>query len=290
MQNNEPLSINEKEVFQASKADYNHLADFFNQNACIHRHLDWFSPLDWLGQQPFLFEKTENQVQAVLCAVPENSETAWVRVFGVRKTENFLATWKRLLDEAIKDLYQREIHLLASLSLQFWFQTLLEESGFSHKQEIVVLEWQGKLPDRNSINREVEIRTMQYTDLARVEEIDRLAFPALWQNAIPGLSKAFNQTGICTVAVKAGEIVGYQISTSMTIYGHLARLAVHPECQRHGIAYTLVYDLLKRFKQRGFWRVTVNTQSDNHASLKLYEKFGFVPTGEEIPVYEHLIS
>jgi len=126
---------------------------------------------------------------------------------------------------------------------------------------------------------------MDFTDLPVVEEIDRLAFPPLWQNSLSGLTKAFNQTGISTVAIKDGEIVGYQISTAMTIYGHLARLAVHPECQREGIAYTLVYDLLKRFDQRGFWRVTVNTQSDNRASLRLYEKFGFERTSEEIPVY-----
>jgi ribosomal protein S18 acetylase RimI-like enzyme len=75
----------------------------------------------------------------------------------------------------------------------------------------------------------------------------------------------------------------------MTIYGHLARLAVHPEFQRMGIAYSLVYDLLRQFDQQGFWRVTVNTQSDNQPSLSLYKQFGFKRTGEEIPVYDLIL-
>jgi hypothetical protein len=29
----------------------------------------------------------------------------------------------------------------------------------------------------------------------------------------------------------------------------------------------------------------VNTQSDNHQSLGLYQKTGFQPTGEDFPVY-----
>ena len=127
---------------------------------------------------------------------------------------------------------------------------------------------------------------MHLIDLAAIEAIDQAAFPSLWQNSLAGLTKAFHQPGISTVAVKGDSIVGYQISTAMTIYGHLARLAVEPDEQRQGIAYALVYDLLKQFEHRGFWRVTVNTQSDNRASLRLYQKFGFVRTKEEIKVYE----
>jgi ribosomal protein S18 acetylase RimI-like enzyme len=147
------------------------------------------------------------------------------------------------------------------------------------------MEWQGKFPSAARRNTDIGIRTMQFQDLTEVERIDRTAFPSLWQNSPAGLSKAFSQPGISTVAVKEGKIVGYQISTSMTIYGHLARLAVDPDCQRQGIAFALVYDLLKQFEHRGFWRVTVNTQSDNRASLKLYKKFGFRRTSEEIKVY-----
>lgn len=287
MLNKRTPSINHKSISRAIKSDYEKLTNFFNRAPRIHRHLDWFNPLEWLGQQPFLIERTDDQILAALCAVPENQEAAWVRVFSILNEKRTTLTWNEMLNEVIRDLQKMGVKLLASLSRHTWFQPLLEQSCFQHNQDIVVLEWQGELPASTIINDEIEIRTMQFTNLPMVEEIDKLAFPPLWQNSLAGLTKAFNQTGISTVAVKEGEIVGYQISTAMTIYGHLARLAVLPSFQRQGIAFALVYDLLKRFEQRGFWRVTVNTQSDNYSSLKLYEKFGFKSTGEEIPVYVH---
>jgi ribosomal protein S18 acetylase RimI-like enzyme len=47
---------------------------------------------------------------------------------------------------------------------------------------------------------------------------------------------------------------------------------------------------MRRLKNKNIARLTVNTQSDNHASLALYEKMGFVITGEKFPVYSFLVS
>jgi ribosomal protein S18 acetylase RimI-like enzyme len=68
--------------------------------------------------------------------------------------------------------------------------------------------------------------------------------------------------------------------------GHLARLAVSPDFQGLGVGYNLLFDLLKQFQRRGARCVTVNTQHDNYASLALYQKVGFTPTGETYPIYQ----
>ena len=274
------------QIIEATPAHYNALADFYNQNINTHRHLDWFSTLDWIGSHPYLIETNEERIQAVLCAAPENEESAWIRVFGASKLIDEVACWERLFPIAVKVLKDKGVKRLAALALHPWFNTILKMSGFKNRQNIVVLEWQGKFPPKGYLNPEVILRPMHITDLPAVEAIDKAAFPSLWQNSLIGLTKAFHQPGISTVAVKGETIIGYQISTAMTIYGHLARLAVEPEEQQQGIAYALVDDLLKQFEHRGFWRVTVNTQSDNRASLRLYQKFGFSRTKEEIKVYE----
>jgi [ribosomal protein S18]-alanine N-acetyltransferase len=100
------------------------------------------------------------------------------------------------------------------------------------------------------------------------------------------LEHAFRQAAIATVAEKDGLLVGYQISTANHSGGHLARLAVHPGYQGKGVGYTILRDLLAQFERRGARHVTVNTQDDNTASISLYEKAGFIATGENYQVYE----
>ena len=273
-------------IIEATPENYEQIARFLNQNNQIHRHLDWFGTLDWLGYQPYLLLMENGKIQAVLCATPENDQSSWVRTFVAKKRIPLEETWRQLLVKAVQNLQEKGINKLAALAMHTWFEGLLSSSGFKNRQNIIVLEWGGKLPKKIVKNPIITIRPMHMEDISKVYEIDKVAFSPIWQNSYAGLVKAYEQPGISTVAVHQDEIVGYQISTSMTIYGHLARLAVHPEFQRMGIAYSLVYDLLRQFDQQGFWRVTVNTQSDNYPSLSLYNQFGFKRTGEEIPVYE----
>ena len=282
-----PMASNQsKDIIWASQEHYDLLANFLNENNPVHRHLDWFGTLDWLGKQPFLIERINHSIQAFLCAVPQNQDSAWVRAFSIKKDLDPESSWRRLLSVGIKYLDERKIKRLAALALHAWFEDLLIDAGFQNRQNIVVLEWQNDFPAMKIENPDITIRNMKTVDLPVVEHIDQAAFNPLWQNSLAELTKAYHQTGISTVAVKNDEIVGYQISTSMTIYGHLARLAVLPAFQRQGIAFMLVYDLLRQFKNRGFWRVTVNTQSNNIPSLNLYKIFNFARTKEEIPVFE----
>ena len=123
-------------------------------------------------------------------------------------------------------------------------------------------------------------------DLPEVNEIDKIAFEPLWHNSLESLTLAFNQSSLSTVAENPTQLIGYQISTAIPLSGHLARLAVRPEIQRQHIGYSLVYDMMAHFKKQGAWRITVNTQDDNFASLALYDKIGFRRTGEQFPVFE----
>jgi len=54
--------------------------------------------------------------------------------------------------------------------------------------------------------------------------------------------------------------------------------------QKRSIGYWLVRDLLERFSHQELYRVTVNTQDNNIASLALYQKLGFWQTGERFQV------
>jgi ribosomal protein S18 acetylase RimI-like enzyme len=87
------------------------------------------------------------------------------------------------------------------------------------------------------------------------------------------------------VAESKEGIVGYQLTTGHGPRAHLARLAVHPSLQGHGVGRALLSDLFAYLTQMGTIRLSVNTQSNNKASLRLYKSMGFTRTGEEYPVY-----
>jgi ribosomal protein S18 acetylase RimI-like enzyme len=125
---------------------------------------------------------------------------------------------------------------------------------------------------------------MNEDDLPTVARIDAESFAPLWQNSLTSLQRAYSQAGPATVILFNGSMVGYQISTKNPFGAHLARLAVLPSCQGSGLGYILVQDLLLRTRQMGIQKVTVNTQGDNLTSLSLYQKIGFIPTGERYPV------
>jgi ribosomal protein S18 acetylase RimI-like enzyme len=104
------------------------------------------------------------------------------------------------------------------------------------------------------------------------------------------LEKALPQATSATVLEDARGLVGYQISTANPFGAHLARLAVRPDAQRRGLGTLIVTDLINRLNHKNIARLTVNTQSDNLASLALYEKMGFHVTGEKFPVYCFSVS
>jgi ribosomal protein S18 acetylase RimI-like enzyme len=262
------------------------ISNFLNQDNLIHKHLDWFSPMDWLSQEPFLVERLDDEIQAILIAAPEVSDASWIRLFCVKNNTPVEDVWERLFTKAASLLFSVNIQHLASLSSNDWFTRLLRYSGFTLQDEIVVLEWNGDHPSSTNRNTGVEIRPMRAQDLPEVLHVDHSAFAPLWQNSLASLTKAFNQPGISTVAVSQDQIVGYQISTTNTILGHLARLAVHPDHQGQQVASTLIHDLLHQFVRRGVWRATVNTQAGNKPSLAIYQKFGFERTQENIPVFQ----
>ena len=263
------------------------ISSFLQAANLIHSHLDWFSPLDWLGQSPFLVEKLDQKIQAILIAAPEVRDASWIRLFCVNNNSLIEEIWERLFTNAASKLIAANIKQIAALSNSDWFTRLLRLSGFSHQDDVVVLEWKGDHPISTSRNPGVATRPMRAVALPEIFNIDQSAFAPLWQNSLASLTKAFQQPGVSTVALSQDQIVGYQISTTITIHGHLARLAVHPDHQGQKVASTLIEDLLQHFVRRGIWRATVNTQADNKPSLAVYQKFGFHRTQDIIPVFQH---
>ncbi len=285
----QPTLSSNRAIIAAAKEHKQEISRFLNQNNQTHLHLDWFSPLDWLGQHPFLLEKHKGQIHAIMLSAPEVSKSSWVRLFGVKNNISLQGVWERMLSKTITMLKDQQINQLGALGFSDWFRDLLLRSNFKLLNMIVMLEWKGNSLPKTILSPQIDIRSMHPDDLPEITQIDHLAFSSLWQNSLKGLTNAFNQPGYCTVATQQDRILGYQISTSDPFQGHLARLAVHPDHQGQEVGAGLVMDLLNRMVKNDVYTITVNTQIDNYASLAIYKKFGFKHTQEMIPVYLKLI-
>ena len=274
---------------EAHEGDKQNLANLIHFGSHVHRHLDWRTPLEWIGYNPYLILKDGEALVAALACPPDPPNVAWIRLFAGYDAHQVEPAWEILWAAALDYLKQYTGLLkIAAIPLHNWFCDLLEKSEFTSPHKVIVLSWmRDQEPETARDLHPISIRPMLLDDLPGIEQIDADAFGGVWQNSQSCLEIAFRQSVIATVTEIDGSIAGYQISTATQAGGHLARLAVDPEYQGRGIGYKLVLDMLAQFQRRGAHSVTVNTQHDNLVSLSLYQKAGFVRTGEEYPLFEY---
>jgi ribosomal protein S18 acetylase RimI-like enzyme len=271
---------------RAEKSDRSELYSLLDDEACKqHRHLDWHSPFDWLGYQPFWLLIKNQRIAAALACPADPPGIAWVRLFGISPYLRPLPTWNILFQKVAEDYINDPSIIFASIALKKWYSDLLLEAGYHLHQHIVVLSWIGRNPPRPDISP-LTIREMLPQDLPRVRYIDQVSFEPIWQNSLDVITRSYKLSNYATVVEENGEIVGFQISSYAFDNAHLSRLAVLPDRQQRGIGRALVSGLIYHFIQElEIRRITVNTQSDNHSSLALYDHMGFSLTGERFPVY-----
>jgi ribosomal protein S18 acetylase RimI-like enzyme len=271
-------------VRPADLKDHHQLSNLIFFETRLHRHLDWRSPLEWLGAPYYWALDEGGQITAALACPEELPGIAWVRLFvyaGRWSAEN---AWQLLWGAAKQEVEQAGGARVAAIAIQPWFQDLLAVNGFENRQQIVLLEWRYQ-PSLAQETKGIRIRKMIKDDLPEVEKTDAASFEPLWQNPLETLRRAFAQAYYATVAENENGIIGYQLSTGGGQRAHLARLAVHPAGQGKGVGRALLNDLFAYLAYAGVPKLSVNTQSDNRVSLSLYQRMGFVRTGEQYPVY-----
>jgi len=277
-------------IREATLEDRQRLANLIHFEVYVHRHLDWRPALDWLGYKPYLVLESDDELRGVLACPMDEPEIPWIRLFSAKSNSDLMEIWQALWEAARVELISLDARGAAAIVMQGWFRLLLQESGFVHTDNIVVLLWESGVKALQPPSRGHSIREMTSADLGAVYHLDSVAFEYEWRNSARALELAFQQSSVATVIEAGRKLIGYQISTTSMGGGHLARLAVHPDARNQGIGYTLVYQMLDELQKRGIHQVTVNTQQDNAASLALYARAGFRQVEEQYQVYQYLES
>lgn len=272
------------EVRGAEPSDRSAVSNLMLLETHVHKHLDWKTPLEWLGRVPFMVLQEGPRLCGALACPPDPPSMAWLRLFVFSAHLSGLEAWSRLWAAALRQLQAQGGGTAAAIVTQAWLEPILLESGFRPVNHIVLLEMniQGAAPLQPGAT--CKIRPMVPGDLPRVVDLDAAAFDLMWRNSLEGLASAFDQACYASVAEDESGIVGYQLATGGAFGTHLARLAVLPAVQGRGLGAALVHDLIAHIPGDRAPRLTVNTQADNKASHTLYERLGFRRTGERFPV------
>lgn len=102
--------------------------------------------------------------------------------------------------------------------------------------------------------------------------------PALWIY-IDGFGTQKDDFGL--VAELDGKIVGAVWVRCIQAYGHIENgvpefaIAVYPEYRKRGIGTTLMKEMLKLLKDKGYAKTSLAVQKENHAAVKMYRQLGF---------------
>lgn len=243
-----------------------------------------------LAEDLFIVVVQEHLVMGVFLAWPDGSPVAWVRLAALDDTLDVGEWLSLVLSPTIDRLRCRGAHTLAWMDYGGWVGACLGTLGFRRLKDVVTLAKRDRaLPELRAAG--AQVRPVSDKDIPAIVAVDRAAFTPHWWHSADTMRRVAAASSHFVVAELADEVVGYAEGGLRLPTAHLNRIAVHPAHQGQGIGAALLRDVLRAFWQSGAEAVTLNTQSDNRSSQRLYRRFGFEPTGHlvtawELPLYK----
>jgi len=122
----------------------------------------------------------------------------------------------------------------------------------------------------------VTVRSLGFADLPQVISIERRAFPTPWSLSMFVLELS-KPSGVCLAAIADRHVLGYLICARYVDVWHLMNIAVDPAARRHGVASTLLEQMLDRAGRDEAY--TLEVRPSNTGAIALYERFGFRSAG-----------
>lgn len=210
--------------------------------------------------------------------------TCWLRGLAIATGIDWheaLATLIPALHTRLAAQGCRMIYYAGDDNVDPWLIPALLRLGYCDDTEVVVYEKPDlAIPDQG--NLDVQVRPAGSVDLPDILRLDAICFEAQWTKDDTILGPALEQGPYIVVAEVEGAIVGYAYAT--THFGgrlvHLVRIAVDPTQRGSRIGVRLLADLATFAADHGASVITLNTQAYNTQAQRLYNWFGFVPTGE----------
>jgi ribosomal-protein-alanine N-acetyltransferase len=122
-------------------------------------------------------------------------------------------------------------------------------------------------------------------ELEELLAIDEAAFSSFWRFNRSALEEAIGATSrstTLTIQGSNGVAIAYAVVGFGSAIAYLQRVAVDPEWQGQGMGRSLVRVVARKARTSGAKVLLLNTQTDNHSAIGLYEDEGFVRLPEPL--------
>jgi len=268
----------ELHVRPATNHDLDELRRLVEESRHAHVQLDWWTWDDWVGNPGFLVAVESGRIVGVGLSVRDASPVAWLRAVVAEDGLGVNMLLDALLPQMTASLCSQGVTGLACLAWPEWLSERLPERGFEPLAQVITLRKDDMAAPSVSLPAAL-IREANLADLDSVMAIDHAAFgPAWWYGETTFFRTLRGAMRFC-VADTQGKRVGYSFAHRNGSQAHVTRLAVHPSHQRQGIGALMLADLVEHAWAQGARFITLNTQTHNENSQKLYRRFGFEPVG-----------
>ncbi len=215
----------------------------------------------------------------------------WARVRGVGLIDGWqaMAGVPLLFRAATRALRINSIRKVDCVLTEAWLHAPLEGAGFRVVDRVVTyLRHVHHLPPVPT--GPARLRLVHPDEIHLVEGLDAITFPPQWHFTWRDLTHMLTTGCRITVAQIDNELVGYVCVNIQGEFGHIVRLAVHPQWQEQGVGKQLMIEAMHYLQGLGATRFSLNTQQSNARAIKFYERLQFRRFGRVVPVLECSLS
>lgn len=125
----------------------------------------------------------------------------------------------------------------------------------------------------------VKTRKMTVEDIDRVFEIESQSFKTPWSKESFYTEVKENTLATYLVLTLDDAVIGFGGMWLIMDEIHITNVAVAPEHRGQGYSKTLITDMIRYAKEKGFQHMTLEVRVSNAVAIALYEKFGFEGAG-----------
>ena len=131
--------------------------------------------------------------------------------------------------------------------------------------------------------RKIKFRSLEFKDLDKVMEIERLSNPTPW--SIGSFIDCINSSYQNIVILRDNLLVGFCISTVNFTESHLLNISIHPDHRSKGLGQVLLEESERELNKKGVSDIFLEVRNSNIGAINFYKKNNYSHVGKRKNYY-----